>query len=265
MYDYHIHSNFSADCQDNMESIVKRAIEIGVKEVCFTDHWKYDLTFEGVREEVFDLIEYYNEIHRLKEIYGHRLTIKKGVEIGIQPHIIKKCNDFIANNDFDFVICSIHTADKLDIHHGDFFSGRTAKQAFAKYFEEFYDCVKNGFQYNVLGHYDLLKRHIQYDGNKILKENFDIIEATLKHVIETGKGIEVNTSGFRYQLGHTLPSKDILKLYKELGGEIITTGSDSHGPEYLADQFNYTHNLLKELDFQYITIFEKMKPQFIKI
>lgn len=264
-YDYHIHSSFSEDCSVDMEIIVKRAIELGIKEICFTDHIDYDMTLEGIPEEIFDPVEYTKEINRLRGIYSGQISIKKGVEIGLQPHIKQKCMDFVAKNDFDFAICSMHTSDKLDIYHGHFFEGKTPKQAYAKYFEELYNSIENNPYYSVLGHYDLLKRHVKHDGDKIMKENFDIIEATFKRVIEDGKGIEINASGFKYNLGHTLPTRDFLQLYKELGGEIITTGSDSHGTGYIADHFDYVYHLLKETGFRYITTFDKMKPQFVKI
>ena len=48
-----------------------------------------------------------------------------------------------------------------------------------------------------------------------------------------GKGIELNTGGFKYGLGHPNPCEDIIKRYKELGGEIITLGSDAHKCESL--------------------------------
>lgn len=266
MYDYHIHSSFSADCNVEMEVIIKKAIALGIKEICFTDHMDYDMPLEGIPEEVFDPLAYSKEIIRLRNKYSNMLSIKKGVEMGFQPHIVNKCMDFVTDGDFDFVLCSLHTADKLDIYHGHFLEKmETPKKAYAKYFEELYESIKNDPCYSVLGHYDMLKRHVKYDDNKIIKDNFDVIEATFKKVIENGKGIEVNTSGFKYNLGHAHPTKDFLKLYKELGGEIITTGSDSHGTGYLAHKFDYAYDLLKETGFRYITRFDKMKPEFIKL
>lgn len=93
----------------------------------------------------------------------------------------------------------------------------------------------------------------------------DIIESILKEVIYNGKGIEVNTSCFRYKLPDLTPSKKILSLYKDLGGEIITTGSDAHHPAFIACQFDYVTSFLKNIGFKYISTFDNLKPSFIKL
>ena len=89
-----------------------------------------------------------------------------------------------------------------------------------------------------------------------------ILEIILKIVIEDGKGIEINTSSHRYGLKDSTPSRDILNLYKELGGKIITIGSDSHKPEHLGAYIDEAKELLKEIGFDSFCTFEKMKPSF---
>lgn len=264
MWDYHVHSSFSDDCNIDMDVVVKKAVDIGVKELCFTDHIDFDCGVEGVIIE-FDLNEYTKTIQSLREEYAGKIILKKGVEMGYQPHILKKCNDFVAEGEFDFVLASLHTVEKKDIHIGDFSKNKSPKEAYEKYFVDVYNCIENNSNYSVLAHYDLLKRYINYDHKRVLKENFDIIESTFKKIIYEGKGIEVNTSGFRYNVGANLPSEDFLRLYRELGGEIITVGSDSHGEKNLCDGFDYTFDLLKGIGFRYISTFSKMKPEFVRI
>ena len=105
-----------------------------------------------------------------------------------------------------------------------------------------------------------------YDDNSLKYEEYsDLIDACLKSLIEKGKGIEVNTSGFRYGINGTYPSLTILKRYKELGGEIITAGSDSHKPEDTADHIDYAYSLIKEAGFKYVSVFRKQKPEFVAI
>ena len=112
---------------------------------------------------------------------------------------------------------------------------------------------------------DLVKRYGNY-GNILDDKPFDdIIEAILKEAINDGKGIEVNTSCYRYNLPDLTPSKHILTMYKDLGGEIITTGSDSHNPSQIAYKFDYIYSYLESIGFKYVCAFDKMKPQFIKI
>ncbi|QZY57241.1 histidinol-phosphatase HisJ family protein [Crassaminicella profunda] len=264
MYDYHVHSHFSTDCDVNMEEMIQKAISIGLKEICFTDHIDYDYQDSSINFE-FDIPSYMAHINNLVEKYKKNIKILRGVEIGIQPHIVKKCDELVMKEKFDFIISSIHTADKKDIHVGDFFVGKTPKEAYTQYFNELLICTKSFKNFNVLGHMNLLKRYHHHVEIQDIKNYFDIIEEIFRTLIYTGKGIEVNTSGFRYGLGETVPCKELLSFYKSLGGEIITVGSDAHTPEQLACKFNDTYDLLREIGFKYITIFENRQHTFKKI
>ena len=247
-YDYHMHSNFSGDSQTPMEDMVKKSIDLGLKEICFTDHVDYDIISDVPFET--DYISYLKSIDNLKDKFKNQISIKKGIEMGVQPH---------------FVICSMHAIDKIDLYNGTFFNNKSQHEAYEKYYELLYYIVKNYKDYSVLGHLDLIKRYGDYNEELDDKLFSDILESILKEVIHSGKGIEINTSCFRYGLKDLTPSNYILKMYKELGGEIITTGSDSHIPSQVAYKFDYIYNRLDELGFKYVTTFDKMKPQFISI
>ena len=93
----------------------------------------------------------------------------------------------------------------------------------------------------------------------------DIIDLILKNLIEKGVGIECNTAGFKYGLGHPHPTEEILGRYRELGGEIITLGSDAHSPEHLGFAFEKAADILKNCGYRYYTIFENRKPNFLKL
>ena len=84
----------------------------------------------------------------------------------------------------------------------------------------------------------------------------------LKYLIEHGKGIELNTSGLKYGLPFAHPHSDILKRYRELGGEIITVGADGHKPEHIAYDFDKVSGILKDCGFKYYTEFSERKPHF---
>ena len=258
MFDYHMHSDFSADCEEPMENTIESAIEKGLKEICFTEHIDYEYPDPTI---VFDLdIPKYNEkLKQLQEKYAEKITIKKGVEIGVQPYLLKRYNKLLSKEHFDFIICSIHTADKKGLHSGDFFKGRTVEAAYQLYYEELLYCVENFDQYSILGHIDLVKRYKALDVDNDFHE---IIEAIFKTIIPKGKGIEVNTSGFRYGLGHAMPSKDILQLYKEVGGEIITVGSDAHEAEHVGYRVKEMYKLLDEIGFKYVATFTDQEPEF---
>ncbi|MEN1968449.1 histidinol-phosphatase HisJ family protein [Lentibacillus sp. N15] len=257
MFDYHVHSVFSADCEEPMEKSVQRAIALGLQEICFTEHIDYDYPDPTIVFDL-DLSAYTRKMTSLQKQYGEQITIKKGVEIGVQPHLLDRYRQLIAQETFDFVICSMHTAHQQDLHSGAFFAEKSVDEAFAAYYRELLYCVKSYKKYQILGHLDLVKRYTR----EIPTNDFhDIIREIFRVIIADGKGIELNTSGVRYGLANGLPSEDILELYKECGGEIITLGSDSHQAETIAFQFQESLQLLKHLGYRYITTFTKGEAQ----
>ena len=262
-YDYHMHTNFSNDSKASMEDMIKKSIDLGLKEICFTDHVDYDVDADYGPDIILE--DYLNKIDFFKDKYKDKIYIKKGIELGLQKQIVKRCSDVITTNPFDFVICSIHSIDRKDLYFGEFFKGINQKEAYEKYFDELYTVVKNYKDYSVLGHLDLIKRYGDYETLLDDKLFSDIIETILKQIISDGKGIEINTSCYRYNLPDLTPSRYILNMYKDLGGEIITTGSDSHDPSQIAYQFDYIYSYLKDIGFNYVATFNKMKPEFKKI
>ncbi len=262
-YDYHMHSNFSNDSKTDMEDMIKKSIDLGLKEICFTDHVDYDLDTDD--DWGIDYNKYFEKLNYLTDKYKDKISVKKGIELGLQRQIIDRCSHDINSYPFDFVICSQHALDKCDLYYGNFFIDKTQHEAYEKYFSELYHIVKNFKDYSVLGHLDLVKRYGKFDN--VLEDKYfsEIIEAILMQAIYDGKGIEVNTSCYRYKLPDLTPSRYILNLYKDLGGEILTTGSDSHTPSQVAYKFDYLYPHLKELGFKYISKFDKMNPEFIKL
>ena len=112
-----------------------------------------------------------------------------------------------------------------------FYEGKTKEQVYRRYLEEIYTIIRSFNDFDVLGHLGYIRRYVPYDIKAMPFKNYDdIIEAILKWLIEHGKGIEINLSGYTYRLGSAIPEADIVKRYKELGGEIITLGSDAHEP-----------------------------------
>lgn len=258
MFDYHMHSDFSADCSVSMERMVLGAIEKGLQEICFTEHIDYEYPDETIVFE-FDLHAYDAKIKELQAKYEGHIFIKKGVELGVQPHILHKYDKLMENHSFDFVICSMHTTEKKGLHYGDLFKNKTLEEAYQVYYDELLYCVKNYKQFSILGHIDLVKRYTL----KHCENNFhDVLQEIFKVIIPEGKGIELNTSGVRYGLENGMPSDDILKLYKECGGEIITLGSDAHRVSELAFQFKESLQLLQSIGFKHIATFDKQKPTF---
>lgn len=258
MFDFHMHSHFSADCTTPMEDMVNGAIQKGMTEICFTEHIDYEYPDPSIIFEV-DLTLYENELNRLRELYGQHIKIRKGIEIGVQPHVLQRYDQLMIQNTFDFVICSMHTTDRKSLHYKEIFHGRTVTEAFQLYYDEYLACIKAFKQFNVLGHVDLVKRYADEPSPDLFHDQLRLI---FQELIPYGKGIEVNTSGPRYGLDHALPSRDVLELYKQCGGEIITLGSDAHRVREIGDHFHQSLLQLQDIGFRYITTFDQQEPTF---
>ncbi|ASW43314.1 histidinol-phosphatase HisJ family protein [Clostridium isatidis] len=255
--DYHMHTNFSDDSTCEMEDEIKKAIALGLDEICFTEHVDY-----GVKTDLnCNYYEYRKEFNRCKERYKDKITLKFGIEFGMQLHTIDEFQKDFNENNFDFVILSCHQVDNKEFWTQDFQRGKTQKEYNEKYYEEILKVIKRYDDYSVLGHLDMIRR---YDMKGIYPfENIkDIVTEILRHIILRGKGIEINTSSFRYKLDDLTPSRDILKLYRELGGTIITIGSDTHKEEDIGYKILEVREELKKLGFKQFCTFEKMKAIF---
>lgn len=287
--DYHIHTYYSDDSTYPMEQVVKDAISKGITDLCFTDHVDYgikedtDKLSPEQRQELklkiqnpnvpqynVDYPAYVAEYQDLKEKYADKINLKLGMEFGLQIHTIPQYQKLFNSYPFDFIIMSCHQVENKEFWTQEFQQGRSQDEYNQRYYDEILAQVKNYHDYSVLGHLDLIARYDKagiYPCAKIQ----DKIAEILKIVIADGKGIELNTSSVRYKIHNAqgeqelTPSREILALYKELGGRIITVGSDSHKPEHLGAYITEQRQELLKLGFKEICTFEKMQPIFHKL
>lgn len=268
--DYHIHSEYSDDSIQPIEDIIIQAIQLKIEEICITDHVDFgvrpDWGDEGIKYVNgkaivnVDYPRYSQEIDSLKEKYKGQIILKKGLEFGIQMHTRDRFTKLFHAYDFDFIILSVHQVDNQEFWTNDFQNGRTQAEYYTKYYQELYDLVCNYSHYSVLGHMDLITRYDNKDGYPSFDNHKEIITKILKKVIETNKGIELNTSSIRYGLDDLTPCRDILKLYYELGGTILTIGSDSHCPDHLGKHIEELKEVLREIGYTHFHTFDKMNP-----
>lgn len=277
--DYHIHTEFSDDSDYAMQQVIKDAIKKGFDELCFTDHVDYGIKKDwdepgeimyregsaGEPDQIplanVDYPVYYKAFQKMKELYKDKISLKFGLEFGMQAHTVEKYEKLFSRYPFDFIILSIHEIEDKEFWDQGFQNGMTQREYNERYYEEMLYLVQNYHNYSVLGHMDLITRYDKA-GVYPFEKLKPILTKILKTVIADGKGIEVNTSSHRYGLKDLTPSRDILKLYKELGGKIITIGSDSHKPEHLGAFVDETKEELKALGFEQICTFDKMKPVY---
>lgn len=261
--DCHVHCDYSDDCSVPAHLEVERAIELGLQGITFTDHYDIDYPNPKYKFE-FDVPERRTFMQELQDRYKNKITIFHGIEIGIAPHVVQQSLEVIKDGRFDCVICSTHAVDGFSLcSQSEFFEGKTQAQSYRRYLEEIYYDISNFPDYDIVGHIGYVRRYGPYANSSMPFSHYsDILDMILKKVIEDGKGIEINTSGFAYKLGTPIPEIDIITRYRSLGGEIITMGSDAHKVERIADCFESAASILKQAGFEYVAHFKNRKPVF---
>lgn len=266
--DFHVHSSFSGDSKTPMEEQIQAAIKKGLTHICFTEHYDMDYPYEPGEEGMFEINtdSYLYELLKLKAKYQDQIIVMFGIELGLQPHLKKELSIYSKAHDFDFVIWSSHVLKGQDPYVGRIFEGKSDKEIYKEYFEEELTCIKKLPYFDVYGHLDYIIRYGKSkDADFSYSQYSDLFDEMLTNLIENEKGLELNTGGLRHGLREANPCLDILKRYRELGGEIITVGSDAHSTEYVAHEFDKAADMLTAAGFKYYAIFEGRTPEYFKI
>lgn len=267
--DCHLHSSYSGDSDTSMEEMILQGIAQGLTDMCFTEHndFGYPDTPDGPGSIfLLNTDSYLYDLIRLKEKYAGQIRLLFGVELGLQPEVMRENAIYAKSYDFDFVIASSHLCHGRDPYYPDFYEGRSEAEAYREYFESILENIKKFSNFDVYGHLDYV---VRYGPDKDLNYSYeayqDIFDEILKLLLDKGKGIELNTKGIQKGMKDFHPCMGVLKRYRELGGEIITIGSDSHNAQHIGEAFDRAADVLKECGFKYYAIFEKRSPEFKKI
>lgn len=264
-WDQHMHCNFSGDSDALPEDMIKAGIAHGLSGICFTDHLDYDYP-EEPNIFLLDFDNYFKVLPDLRKKYADKISVNIGIELGLQTQAAGQNLAVAEKYPFDFIIGSSHVVNHMDPYYPEFFAGRDEDAAYVEYFESVLENINSGVDFDVYGHIDYVVRYGPNKNAFYTYEKFkDIIDEILTQLISKEKGIEVNTGGFKYGLGHPNPTEDIIKRYRELGGEIITMGADAHVPEYVAYEFDKTAQIIKKCGFKYYTVFKNRKAEFIPL
>ena len=258
--DYHVHTSFSFDSDSTPEDMIKAAVQKGMKTICITDHQDIDFAEPGWD---IDFKNYFPTLRKLQDEYRDKIEVLIGMEFGLQMHLSKQCAELAKKYPFDYIIGSIHLFDGYDPYYPGYFDDKTDEEGYRRAFEITLDNIRNTSDYDVLGHIDYIVRYGKSQAEDYSYGKYaDYLDEILKHLIQNGKGLELNTGGWKYGLSFTHPHQDILKRYKELGGEIITIGSDAHSPEHVGYDFQRTSEYLKACNFKFYTEFRQRKSYF---
>ncbi len=263
--DYHTHSHLSPDGENTIAELCRSAIGAGLSELCITDH--SDVNGWNGTPYDFPLEEFFVEFAEAKEEFGGRLKLISGSEVGQATQNKEAAQKLYRDPRYDFIIGSLHNlADELDFYLLPYPDMDTCHSYIRRYFAELLDFV-NFTGFDVLGHLSYPLRYMRGRGSMDIDFSgyYDEIRTIFKALIENGNGIEINTSGLRQELGSTMPSPDLVKLYRECGGEIITVGSDAHQAHHIGAGIREGYDILRSSGFKYVTVYSKREPKFIKI
>lgn len=261
MYDYHLHTTVSYDGLDLPVPMAQRAIEMGLQEICFTDHLDYE---KGLpKEQLAYPVERYNTAYDGLHVPGIR--IRNGVEIGMTPWNAREVEEDLGLRHYDFVLGSVHHVDNRDIYFAEYWEGRDPAVVEWQYFEEMLQCVQLHDNFDVLGHLTYVAKTRGNPHRRIipLAEYRSVVEEIMKELIRKDKGMEINTSGMG-RVGDFLPGREYLQLFKDLGGCIITTGSDAHNTGRVGEHIAAATELARDV-FGHVCTFEDRKVIFHKL
>jgi histidinol-phosphatase (PHP family) len=259
--DLHVHSTCSADGASSIAAYARHAAAMGLEEVGFCEHADFDPRDRSYG--YLDLARYDREMAAARaEVPGVRLH--QGVEITYQASLEEEIRGWLAGRRWDYVVASVHLVDYDDgwamvseprAVEG-YFAGHSQRQAYVPYFEELLRAARSGLG-DVLGHFDLVKRYGTGHYGRFAPADFEEeIRSVLRAATEEGVGLEINTSGLRQAPGEPYPGLTVLGWYREMGGEILTLGSDAHDVQYLGYGLAEAVALARAAGFEAVTTFE---------
>jgi len=262
MIDYHIHTSISADCDIPMIKMAQAAQDAGLKEICFTEH--IDLNMLEGPDFTVDFDAYAAALEETRMAYP-ALVIRMGIEAGLDVGTKHKMQSILHSQPLDYVIGSQHIVFGQDPFYKYVWNQHTKDEIFDEYLRVCLESASNIDDYDVMGHIGYISKFCPYE-DKLLRytDYSDVLDILLKTLIEKGKGLEVNTNGL-YMTSSTMPETPIIKRYFELGGELITIGSDAHYESVVGHAVADTLETLKTIGFRYIAVLERHQPRFMPL
>ncbi len=258
--DCHTHSSFSSDSEEPLSEMINAAREKGLSALCLTEHMDFDYP---TGEFLLDTKVYREKLFSLRE-NNPDIELLFGVELGLMGCLAPKLYEYVRAWDFDFIIGSSHMVDGVDPYYPEYFAQHGGKNGILRYFESILENVRAFDDFDVYGHLDYVVRYSPEKGYNPVDFR-EIIDEILKLLISKGKGIEINTAGLKSGLEYVHPHEFILKRYRELGGEIVTVGSDAHDKSRVADNFKEAEAALKAAGFDRYAVFRQRKARFFEL
>jgi histidinol-phosphatase (PHP family) len=255
--DFHIHTTLSSDATGKVNDMVQRAIDLGLEEIAITDHADYNPLDKDANP--YDPQQTYAQTLAARQHFGDRIIIRHGVELG-EPHMFVEEIKPVRQIPLDVIIGSVHFIVSHGVH-ADFFDVYKPAEGIRDFFDFTLAMVREA-DIDIMAHLDYFDRYTtQRNYPPYQPDDFkDQIVAILKTIIDRGIAMEVNSSGYRSQAARCFPHPTVLGWYRELGGRLISIGSDAHKPEQLGFGFDQAGQTLLELGFTEYQTFAQRKP-----
>lgn len=261
-HDYHMHTEYSPDSRAPMELMCLSAIEKGIPEIGFTEH--YDLHPDEWPRNWFKPRPWFNELRRCRELFNGQLTIRAGLEVG-EPHLFPdETRAMAASLPFDYILGSLHWVGRLSVFDRAFFQ-RSAAEAYTEYFLELEHMTRAG-GFDILSHLDVPTRlgAVVYGGYDPAPYEA-AIRPVLRNCIEAGIALDINTSAMRGRAKVLNPGETILRWYVEMGGRHVTLGSDAHHPDQIGGYLYDALAAIRAAGLTHLTFFEKRQPRLVPL
>ena len=255
MIDCHTHTKYSADGVNCAEEIISAAAEKGLEYIAITDH--VDIGYPkryGFNEGVPDLAAYKASLWPLKEKYSRKIYVAIGAEIGWTPENQGRNTEMLRGSRLEYIINSVHAAGTADPYYPDYFHGRDKRAAYKQYLKCVLDSLYAPYRFHAVAHIGYVGRNAPY-ADKTMKcgEYGDIIDEILQKIIRAGRIVEINTHVYNLRCP-TMPGADILKRYRELGGEYVTFASDAHSADKLLRGYGQAVETAEQCGFKEWTV-----------
>ncbi len=263
MFDTHIHTCNSHDSEQTADQICQSAIEMGVSAVTLTDHIDVFAYSEERNTNVICGSAKDAEYAKIK--YNGRLKILKGVEIGEAPYDMDTAKKICGLVDLDIILGSVHSfmiGDEKSHFSRDILDTTIPMEKIEKQVDKYFDemlLTAEIADIDVLCHLTYPLRYIngKYNRGLTLDAYKDKITRILKTLIKRQISLEINTAKVGTDFNYTAPTFDIIKKYYDLGGRLITLGSDAHTPQKIANGFDIVKKELKDIGFKEYFYYEK--------
>ncbi|MCR5144295.1 MAG: histidinol-phosphatase HisJ family protein [Lachnospiraceae bacterium] len=262
IWDSHMHSRFSGDSEADPVEMILKAQRIGLPGITFTDHLDWDFQEEPGLFDL-DIPKYNEEIHQLMDKYNSQdFNINYGIELGLQTHLANRHHLLLLENNFDYVIGSLHVIDGMDPYYPAYFEGKDPTSAYNHAYECMLENIVAFNEFDSLGHLDYVFRY--GPAKELGIDSYDkyknIVDEILHYIIAHDIALEINTGAFRKGLKEPNPNIQIIKQYKNMGGKLITIGADAHSPEYVGEKFDEMEKLLTDIGFKSYQVFKSRTP-----